>query len=276
MDQPAGIALAPADRGLVLRRPDESYARALWVGLGVSALLHLWFLAVYPSLARLEEREYAPLPAAAPAARAGGMRAIGLVEVEGIGVLPSPQAPVDVRPIPGPSPGAAGVGPSVGESYGTGLVAPGPTEAERFHPRLQDRRIWAPLDRAINDLTAEQLMELGLQGSIAEWQDSMAAAAEAGRALTDWTRTDAQGRKWGVSEGQLHLGDVTLPLPFAFGTPVGRRDEIRQRQWQWEEIQRGAASGEVRDSWKDRARAIRERRDRERAQVPPDTSRIRR
>ncbi len=276
MHQPAGIALPHADRGLVPRRPDDSYARALWVGLGVSALLHLWFLAVYPSLARLEEREYASLPASAPAARAGGMRAIGLVEVEEIGVLPSPQAPVDVRPIPGPPPGAAGVGPRVGESYGTGLVAPGPTEAERFHPRLQDRRIWAPLDRAINDLTAEQLMELGLQGSIAEWQDSMAAVAEAERALTDWTRTDAQGRKWGVSEGQLHLGDVTLPLPFAFGTPVGRRDEIRQRQWQWEEIQRGAASGEVRDSWKDRARAIRERRDRERAQVPPDTSRIRR
>lgn len=276
MDQPAGIAFPPADRGLVLRRPDDSYARALWAGLGVSALLHLWFLAVYPSLARVEEMEYTPLPAAAPAAQAGGMRAIGLVEVEVIGALPSPQAPVDVRPIPGPPPGAAGVRPRVGDTYGTGLVAPGPTEAERFHPRLQDRRIWAPLDRAINDLTAEQLMELGLQGSIAEWQDSMAVAAEAERALTDWTRTDAQGRKWGVSEGQLHLGDVTLPLPFAFGTPVGRRDEIRQRQWQWDEIQRGAASGEVRDSWKDRARAIRERRDRERAQNPPDTSRIRR
>ena len=70
MDQPAGIALPPADRGLVLRRPDDSYARALWVGLGVSALLHLWFLTVYPSLARVEEMEPAPMPAAAPAAQA--------------------------------------------------------------------------------------------------------------------------------------------------------------------------------------------------------------
>jgi len=276
MDQPAGIALSPADRGFALRRPDVSYSRALRAGLAVSALIHLWVLAIYPALVRVDDREYVPLPSAAPAVQAGGLRAIGLVEVEGIGAFTSPQEPVDVRPVPGPSPGAAARAPQVGETYGTGLVPPGPTEAERFRPRLQDRRVWAPLDRDINDLTAEQIMELGLQGRVAEWQDSMAAAAAAESALTDWTRTDAQGRKWGVSEGQLHLGDVTLPLPFAFGTPVGRRDEIRERAWEWEEITRGAASGEIRDSWKDRARAIRERRDRERAQNPPDTSRIRR
>ncbi|NJD18625.1 MAG: hypothetical protein FIA95_04990 [Gemmatimonadetes bacterium] len=276
MEPTAGLTLAAADRGLVLRRPDASYSRALWVGLAVSALVHLWLLAIYPSLVRLEELEYVPLPAAVPAAPAAGLRAIGLLPVEGIGSVPNPQAPVEVAPLPAPAAGAAGRAPRVGESFGPGLVPPGPTEAERFRPSLQDRRLWAPLDRGINDLTAEQRMELDLTGRIAEWQDSMAAAEAAERALTDWTRTDAQGRKWGVSEGQLHLGDVTLPLPFAFGTPVGRRDEIRQRAWEWEEITRGAAGGQVRDSWKDRAKAIRERRDRERAQAKPDTSRIRR
>lgn len=277
MDSRAGIALSAAEGGLVPRRPDASYARALRAGLAVSALVHLWVLAVYPRLVRVRDLESVPLPAAVPAARAEGMRAIGLVPVEGIGMVPTPREPVTVAPVPGPSPGAAGRAPQVGESYGTGLVPPGPTAAERLQPRLQDRRIWAPLDRGINDLTAEQRIELELAGRIAEWQDSMTAVAEAERALTDWSRTDAQGRRWGVSEGQLHLGDVTVPLPFAFGTPVGRRDEIRQRAWEWEEITRGAASGEVRDSWKDRAMAIRERRDRERAQgAPPDTSRIRR
>jgi hypothetical protein len=277
MDRPPGIALSAADRGLVPRRPDAAYSRALRVGLAVSAFVHLWVLAIYPRLARVDDVEYVRRPSAAPAVQAEGMRAIGLVPVEGIGAVPTPQDPVNVAPVPAPSPGDAARAPRVGDTYGPGLVPPGPTEAERFRPRLQDRRIWAPLDRGINDLTAEQRIELELQGRIAEWQDSMAAAAEADRALTDWTRTDAQGRKWGVSEGQLHLGDVTLPLPFEFGIPVGRRDEIRQRQWEWDEIARGAATGEVRDSWKDRARAIRERRDRERAQAaPPDTSRIRR
>lgn len=276
MEPPAGIALSAADRGLVLRRPDASYSRALWVGLAVSAVVHLWVLALYPRMAHVGDLEYVPRPLAAPAVQARGMQAIGIVPVEGIGVVPTPQEPVDLTPVPSPSPGAAARAPRIGDPYGTGLVPPGPTEAERLRPRLLDRRVWAPLDREINDLTPEQRMELGLAGAIAEWQDSMSAAAEAQRALTDWTRTDAQGRRWGVADGQLHLGDVTLPLPFAFGTPVGRRDEIRQRQWEWEEITRGSATGELRDSWKDRAKAIRERRDRERAQARPDTSRIRR
>lgn len=275
MESHAGIALPAADRGFELRRPDASYSRALWVGLGVSVLVHVWVLAIYPWLVRVEGVEYVARPAP-PAVRATGMRAIGLVAVEGAGSFASPQAPVQIAPVTTPSAGVAAARGQIGETYGTGLVPPPPTGAERLRPRLQDRRIWAPLDRGINDLTAEQRMELELQGRIADWQDSMAVAAAAERALTDWTRTDAQGRKWGVADGQLHLGDVTLPLPFAFGTPVGRRDEIRQRQWEWEEITRGAASGEVRDSWKDRARAIRERRDRERAQTKPDTSRIKR
>lgn len=275
MDHPAGYALPPLDRVAGFRRPDDGYRRAFWVGLAISAALHAVVLATYPPLVRVEAPSNAPAAARAPAIPAGTMRAIGLVEVAGAGVLVNPQAPAEVAPVAGPAvvPGTPQVG---GDPYGRGLVAPGPTAAERLRPRLQDARLWAPLDPAINELTAEQRLELELAGRIAEWQDSVAAAAEAARALTDWTRTDAQGRKWGVSEGQLHLGGVTLPLPFAFGTPVGRRDEAKQRAWEWEEITRGAATGEVRDSWKDRAQAIRERRDRERAKTPPDTSRARR
>ena len=78
-----------------------------------------------------------------------------------------------------------------------------------------------------------------------------------------------------MSPGKLHLGDLTLPLPFAFGTPVGKRDEANRRVWEWEEIQRGAAAAAARESWKERAQAIRERRDRERAAARPDTSRTR-
>jgi len=273
MSLPAGYALGPLDRVAAFRRPDDGYRRAFWVGLALSAALHLLIFAAYPPLARVEAPAYAPRQRAM-SVPADAMRAIGLAPPGTPPSLVTPQEPVALAPVAAPAevPGA----PRVGDTYGTGLVAPGPTAAERMRPRLQDARLWAPLDPAINALTEEQRIELELAGRIVEWNDSMAAAAEAARRGTDWTHTDAQGRRWGVSEGQLHLGGVTLPLPFAFGTPVGQRDAAKERAWEWEELTRGAATGEVRGSWKDRARAIRERRDRERAQAKPDTSRIKR
>jgi hypothetical protein len=201
------------------------------------------------------------------------MVVLDIVAVDGPDDPERPRNPVELRAIQGPAvrPGV----PDPREGPGAVLVAPGPSAAERLRPRLEDPRLWSALDRALADLTLEQRLNLELQGRIAEWQDSLALAEEALRRGTDWTTTDGQGRRWGVSEGQLHLGDVTLPLPFAFGTPVGKRDEVNRRAWEWEEITRGAAGGEVRDSWKDRAQAIRERRDRERAQPRPDTVRSR-
>lgn len=200
-----------------------------------------------------------------------------VVEITAADATEDPERPPDPTPVrdvdaPRVSPGR----PQVGDPLGTGLVAPGPTAAERLRPVLGDRRLWAPLSREINDLTPEQIQELELAGRIAEWQDSLSAEGERQRALTDWTTTDAEGRRWGISEGKIHLGDVTLPLPFSFGTPVGKRDEANRRAWEWEEIQRGAETGQLRDSWKDRARAIRERRDRERSAPRPDTSGVRR
>ncbi len=153
----------------------------------------------------------------------GGMRVIRLRAV----TTPDarPDRPDEVAPTETPSvePGV----PDLNDVGGPGLVAPGPTAAERLRPHLSDGRIWAPLDPALNELTLEQRLELELAGDIADWQDSLAIAAEAQRALTDWTKTDAQGRKWGVSEGKLHLGDITLPLPFSFGTPVGTARRVQ-------------------------------------------------
>ena len=53
--------------------------------------------------------------------------------------------------------------------------------------------------------------------------DSAAAAAEAAAEATDWTYTDEEGRRWGISPGKLHLGDLTLPLP-SFGTSSAQRE----------------------------------------------------
>lgn len=245
------------------------------VGLSLSGAVHLAALALYPTLDRLRLPEGPAVSVPAPSAAGGGVEVVELVVVDALEDAERPPEPEELREVetPAVSPGR----PDVGGLPGPVLVAPGPTAAERLRPSLGDRRLWAPLDPLLNELTAEQIQELELSGRIAEWQDSVAAAVAQQRALTDWTKTDSQGRKWGISEGKLHLGDITLPLPFSFGTAVGRRDEVNRRLWEWEEIQRQSVTGEQRDSWKERAQAIRERRDRERAARPrPDTSGVRR
>ena len=274
MDHPVGSVVPPSDRGADLRRPGASHRRALGVGLAVSAAVHIMVLLVYPRVMHLEVGAPPPFHIPSQSRPVDGMTVVEVVEVDDTELTERPPEPEQVREVAGPAV-RAGV-PDLAVPGEVGLVAPGPSAAERLRPRAGDPRLWAPLDAALNELTLEQRLQLELAWRIAEWQDSLSIAAAAEGALTDWTKTDSQGRKWGISEGQLHLGDITLPLPFSFGMAVGRRDEFRRKAWEWEEIQRGSATGELRDSWKDRARAIRERRDRERAQVKPDTSGVRR
>jgi len=113
-----------------------------------------------------------------------------------------------------------------------------------------------------------------IASALARWNDSAATSLAAEAAAMDWTFTDDDGKRWGVSPGKIHLGDITLPLPFGFGTVVGKREEVNDRLWQWDEIYRQGVRAEVNESWRDRAEAIRRRRDRERTAVQPDTSRI--
>lgn len=246
------------------------------MGLAISLVAHVLAILAYTAMRPITPAGPIPSFSSPRSGEVGdvGMRVIRLREVAAQDARPDEPDEIAPPETPAVEPGA----PDISDARGDGLVAPGPTAAERLRPHLGDARIWAPLDPELNELTMEQRLELELAGDIADWQDSLAVAAAAERALTDWTKTDSQGRKWGISEGKLHLGDLTLPLPFSFGTAVGRRDEFRRAQWEWDEIQRGAATGLMRDSWKERAQAIRERRDKERAaaQAKPDTSRVRR
>lgn len=161
-------------------------------------------------------------------------------------------------------------GPVVGE-----LIPPGPTAAERLRPSLEDPRLWARLPDEFFELTLDEREELILAGRIAEWYDSLAAVAAAEGRLTDWTFRDGEGGRWGVADGKIYLGDVALPLPLSFGTPVGKRDAVNYRLWEFDEIERQSQRFLIEENWRERAAAIRARRDRERALVRPDTSGIR-
>ncbi len=106
-------------------------------------------------------------------------------------------------------------------------------------------------------------MQLELTGKIEEWNDSVAQALAADVALTDWTTTDSQGRRWGFSPGQIHLGGITLPLPFYFGGNSWQREQAARRAWEDQDILRGTNVQALRSSWRERAEAIRRRRDRD-------------
>jgi hypothetical protein len=139
-----------------------------------------------------------------------------------------------------------------------------------------DQRLWT-MDPEAARFTPAQLSQLQVLWAILDMNDSLAAAEASARRMTDWTFTDAGGGKWGISQGKIHLGDITLPLPI-FGAPAG--SDASERAWVDGEIARGAAAAAARANMNERIKAIRERIDRERAErqrtLPPDTTRQRR
>jgi hypothetical protein len=247
--------------------------------MGISAVLHLVAIALYPSFSQgipeWAPRFGGPAPLSVP-------QGIELVNLEELPASPDAEIPL---PREEPEPEMPVVTVEVAEPEVAG--PPGPdrpaafeaeaeeplTAAERLRPRAGDLRLWAPVDPELARLSEEQIMRLMLIAELEALGDSMALAEELARQALDWTHTDSEGRKWGVSPGKLHLGDLTLPLPFAFGAPPGRAEQVRDRMWEWDAIERGAATGEIMRTWRERDEQIRRRME---AQRRPDTTRTQR
>jgi hypothetical protein len=247
-----------------------------WIAFAISAAVHVLAVLLYSVGGSLQtERLAVPGKASAGSAVPEGMQVIRIVETSEPtkaepprkrATVPTPKQKPIVQPGQ-PNQATSGAAKQEGTANGEGLSA-----AERLRPNPKNRRLWAPVDPALTRLTREQRMELALSGRLAAWEDSVAAEDSAAAAATDWTFTDKAGNKWGVTPGQLHLGGLTLPLPFNFGTSPGHRDENELRTWEWSDIQRQAAEGAIRAGWKERAQAIRARRDKERAAAKADSS----
>lgn len=244
--------------------------RVRLLAAAASIAVHLVAIVLYTSFFDALRPDSAVFPMPTDGDAQQGIEVIRLVDIDD---EPETQAPDEPEELEEVEVADADARPPVLDDPLVGeLVRPGPTAAERLHPNLDDPRLWANLPDEYFELTLEEREEIMLAGRIAEWYDSLAAAQAAEDRLTDWTFRDGEGGRWGVADGRIYLGDMDLPLPLAFGTPVGKRDVVNYRLWEFEEIERQSRRYLIEQTWRERAQAIRARRDRERAAAQPDTT----
>lgn len=106
---------------------------------------------------------------------------------------------------------------------------------------------------------------------LAPYNDSIAAEQRGiERGMTVESR---EGKRWGMSPGKLHLGEVTFKLsvatnggqvPDVIVPPAGRRAEISARVIQWHEIELQSRRAQTRNIFDNRVKEIRNLQDRQR------------
>lgn len=242
--------------------------RVLYVGLLLSVVFHVVLIAVVSRWLDPEVR-YVPVPRAAPAVEAErGMRAVVISETSGPeATAPSPGLPplqpAEERPDPPTPARERDVAEPAAEAEPAARTETR-TAAERLAPRVVEPRLWRPLVVLPRDPTLSDVQDR-IELAIEMLSDSALAEAERAMRARDWTVEDASGGRWGISPGRLHLGSVTLPLPIVF--PVDMEQEARNEYWRELELQFDRAH--FLENFDARVRAIRERRERERAERHP-------
>lgn len=251
--------------------PRVRYRGMFRISLGISALLHLLAISLYPSF-------FSGIPKAGQdfggflQSNPPGTELVNLIETPPEQDPDTPLPPDQIEP---EAPGfpVTVAPPGIDVSPGLEALDPsrfGTTAAERLRPRAGDLRYWAPVSEERTALSEAEILRLRFVAELEAANDSVASASERAAAAQDWTYTDDEGKRWGVSPGKIHLGDLTLPMPFGFGTSAGQRERAEDRLWAWDQIQSGATSGAINNAWKERDKAIRERMN---AQRKPDTTR---
>ena len=175
--------------------------------------------------------------------------------------------------IPDAAGGAGGSGGGTGTGIGTGSgagVARGLVPG--YDPRLYPGAPEEP--RVVR--SSKERMDSVIAERFAEYSDSVANAprsnvTEDGRADLTFTRN---GKKYGWSQRGIVLGNITLPAPLLALLPLNRIGSnpmsiIRQENpWQMRnQIQAGAQVALNAESFNERVKRIRERRDRERQEA---------
>lgn len=232
------------------------------MGVAVSVGLHLalaLFMVVGGGSFRL-----VPPPEPPPPERPRWENALRIVPAPELSPRPTDE---EARPEPEPRPreeaGLPAEEPVREPAGAAGERAEGLTNAERLRPRIGDPRLWTrlPIDSLAPGLSQpSDRAEVALRRLLKTYLDSLALSEEQRRRAREWVFGDGE-EKWGVSPEGLHLGEVTIPIPFE--QLLSRSGEARRqaervlRTWELIQYQAGRIeAGEVRE---ERLEAMRKR-----------------
>lgn len=199
-----------------------------------------------------------PIPSGLPASGGYGV------------VLPPAFDPVAAAPATSGE-GATPSGAPAPASILAGEADPGASSATaagrmRLGPHLGDARlIVTPRGGGLAPEDADYLAEF--HAALRAFNDSVQGRADRERRVRDWTWTDPRGRAWGVRDGMILIAGQ----PVGAGEITGDRDQelaARRLSRHREEIDFHADRVERERHVRERARAVRERRDGERAGSP--------
>lgn len=251
---PAEVVRPPA--GVAER--NRAYRWALAFGLLGSVVVHLLVLRISPLFVRFAELVEGIAWTAPPPSTPRGMEVVLLSDPDRKPPTPPPVREPEPPPTPAVEPPAD--------------VAPEPVRraapAEVLTPRVGDWRLIVPpplstREPALTPAERAALLNRRVHGLLAEASDSAEAAARREAAALDWT-VGEEGNRWGISPGEIHLGDVTLPLPFSLAPNPWQRREQAARAESYDAIQRQGGQAAIDETFEDRVKVIRERREAER------------
>lgn len=226
-----------------------------------SALVHLLVLLLAGRIAL--ERPSAPRPSPERHAEEGLL--VILFELTEPGPAAEPPRRFEeelevVRPAPAREPAAPEELPA--EAPGAEPEAERLTNAERLQPRMGDERLWVDFRSPIAVQRSERYDRAvdALREIIREWLDSLQLTDEQRRRAMDWTLGTGD-KRWGISSEGLHLGEITIPIPFGHflqqGGPRGREAERALRELK--EIQAQDLRQEVEETLRRRREEMRRR-----------------
>ena len=137
------------------------------------------------------------------------------------------------------------------------------TNAERLRPQFS--RVW--IDPRARPLYGERLAryaraDSAVRAILSVWLDSIALSDEERRKAVDWTFGEGDER-WGISPEGLHLGKITIPIPFGFGMNGPERRELEQALRDLQEIQRQNLQADLEENRRERVQEMRKRTEEE-------------
>lgn len=273
-----------SDRARELERRadrEHGYRRALRVGLAVSLAVHLLLLFWLGSRLRMpgpDQRDrVAERPETVP-----GLRVTRVRERQEEPPVPTPPPPVRPEPRPEETPEPeeteeeAGPAEAAEETEAAGEEEP-VDNVGALTPRRGDPRLWREFwdeDVARRYLGEGTRADSALRAILGQYLDSLRLSEEQLRRARDWTYTEEDGDRWGVSPEGIHLGDVTIPLPVGqLLQPTGpRRRELERELRYLEEIRRQEAIEAAEETREERIEAMEERAREEEGEASADST----